>query len=152
MMNVEDIRIMRKYMYVKILFLLLCILEWACTEKAGVDSILIKNVLLIDGLGNEPVRGALRYSADKIVELGQLSALSGEQVIDGQGKVLAPGFIDTHSHHDLSSMTDYKAALSQGITSIIVGQDGFSNYPISDFFKKIQDKPGTINVGSYIGT
>ncbi|MEM8888417.1 MAG: amidohydrolase family protein, partial [Bacteroidota bacterium] len=70
---------------------------------------------------------------------------------DGKGKVLVPGFIDTHSHHDLSSMTDYIAAMSQGVTTIIVGQDGFSKYPIADFFQKIEGQPGTLNIASYVG-
>lgn len=123
----------------------------ACTEPAPPDSTLIKNVLIVDGTGSKPYKGALRISAEKIYEVGNLSEKSGEQVIDGEGKVLAPGFIDTHSHHDLSSMTDYMAAMSQGISTIVVGQDGFSKYPIKDFFQKVEDTPGTLNIASYIG-
>lgn len=137
---------------VNVIFLLLIFPCWiSCGESTPVDSILIQDVLLVDGTGKNPEKGALRIAGDKILELGDLSPKSGETVIDGKGQVLAPGFIDTHSHHDLSSMTDYRAALSQGITSIIIGQDGFSKFPIADLFKKIQDQPGTINVGSYIG-
>ncbi|MEM6807464.1 MAG: amidohydrolase family protein, partial [Bacteroidota bacterium] len=124
---------------------------FSCSQPQAGDSILIKNVQLLDGSGSPPYAAALRISGEKIQEIGELTAYSGESVIDGQGKILAPGFIDTHSHHDLSSMTDYIAALSQGITTIIIGQDGFSKYPIKDFFQKIETKPGTINVGSYIG-
>lgn len=133
------------------LYLLLAYSLFACGESQPVDTILIDNVVLVDGTGAEPYEGALRISGDKILELGDFSAKKGESIIDGNGKILAPGFIDTHSHHDLSSMSDYKAALTQGITTIIIGQDGFSKYPIADLFKKITEKPGTVNVGSYIG-
>src|SRR6185312_8930312 len=49
-------------------------------------------------------------------------------VVDGTGLVLAPGFIDTHSHHDrgLDSQLDALPVTSQGVTTIVVGQDGFS--------------------------
>ena len=137
--------------HLSIFFSLLFLGFLACTEPAPPDSTLIKNVLIVDGMGSKPYKGALRISAEKIYEVGQLSEKSGEQVVDGEGKVLAPGFIDTHSHHDLSSMTDYMAAMSQGISTIIVGQDGFSKYPIKDFFQKVEDKPGTLNIASYVG-
>ncbi|MDW3646972.1 MAG: amidohydrolase family protein [Bacteroidia bacterium] len=124
---------------------------FACTESAPPDSTFIKNVLIVDGTGAKAYKGALRISGQRIYEIGDLSEKSGEDIIDGQGKVLAPGFIDTHSHHDLSSMTDYMAAMSQGVSTIVVGQDGFSKYPIKDFFQKVTDKPGTLNIASYIG-
>ncbi|MEO1218744.1 MAG: amidohydrolase family protein, partial [Bacteroidota bacterium] len=134
------------------IFLSLILLAFtSCTESAPPDSTLIKNVLIVDGTGGEPFEGALRISGERIYEVGALSKKSGEEVIDGKGKVLAPGFIDTHSHHDLSSMTDYIAAMSQGISTIIVGQDGFSKYPLRDFFQKVQDSPGTLNIASYVG-
>ena len=135
----------------KYYFILLLLVFFSCSQPQAGDSMLIKNVQLIDGSGKAAYAASLRISGEKIQEIGDLTAYSGETVIDGQGKVLSPGFIDTHSHHDLSSMTDYIAALSQGITTIIVGQDGFSKYPIKDFFHKIENKPGSINVGSYIG-
>jgi len=66
---------------------------------------------------------------------------------------LAPGFIDTHSHHDrgLIENPDALAAISQGITTIVVGQDGSSAWPLKDYFQSLQDKPTSVNVASYSG-
>ena len=82
--------------------LLILIIAWIAssyssevTDQAG---FLIENVVIIDGTGTERVTGAVRISGALISEIGTLEPLPGEKVIDGQGQVLAPGFIDTHSH------------------------------------------------------
>lgn len=77
----------------------------------------------------------------------------GDVEIDGNGLILAPGFIDTHSHHDrgLKDNTLAIATLSQGITTIIVGQDGSSDWPLKKFFQSLTDTPAAINIGSYAG-
>ena len=59
---------------------------------------LIANVLLVDGSGAAPVAGAVRVEGGTIAAVGELEPLTGERMIDGGGQVLAPGFIDTHSH------------------------------------------------------
>jgi N-acyl-D-amino-acid deacylase len=73
--------------------------------------------------------------------------------MEANGLALAPGFIDTHSHHDwgLNKKRDALAVVSQGITTIIVGQDGGSSLPLKDYFKSLQDSAVAINVGSYSG-
>ena len=73
------------------------------------------------------------------------------RVIDGTGQVLAPGFIDTHSHHDRDPDATKLAAISQGITTIVVGQDGGSFYPLSSFFDSLEVYPQSVNVASYAG-
>ena len=61
----------------------------------------ITNVLIVDGTGAAARRGAVRIFADSIVAVGEgVKPVAGDSVVDGGGRVLAPGFIDTHSHHD----------------------------------------------------
>ena len=61
----------------------------------------ITNVLIVDGTGAAARRGAVRIFADSIVAVGEgVEPVAGDSVVDGGGSVLAPGFIDTHSHHD----------------------------------------------------
>jgi len=118
------------------------------------DTTLITNVRIVDGTGAAPGAGAVRISGEHIVEVGDLEATAGETVVDGGGLVLAPGFIDTHSHHDgglLDEMRDARAAVSQGITTVVVGQDGGSRFPLADFFAEAQAVPPAINVASYSG-
>lgn len=114
---------------------------------------LIENALLVDGSGAEPFAGSLRIRGQQIEALGALEPRPGETVIDAEGKVLAPGFIDTHSHVDdgLLAEPEAMAVISQGITTVVVGQDGSSIVPIDDFFTALETTPITINVASYAG-
>ena len=61
---------------------------------------LINNVVIVDGTGTKPFNGAVRIAFGVIADVGELIPGDGETVIDGKGQVLAPGFIDTHSHAD----------------------------------------------------
>ncbi len=122
----------------------------SCVNDNG---FLITNVRVIDGSGAPAVTAAVRVTNDRIAEIGALSACAGEQVVDGDGQVLAPGFIDTHSHAD-GAIDDVRDALnhvSQGITTAIVGQDGGSQFPLADFFAGLETAPSTINIASYVG-
>ena len=114
---------------------------------------LISNVLILDGSGTPAEAGSVRVVGGLIAAAGAAVACEGDVVINGDGQVLAPGFIDTHSHAD-SEIFEYPDALpvvSQGITTVIVGQDGESPYPLADFFEKLKVAPATVNVASYAG-
>ena len=116
-------------------------------------STLIVNAVLIDGTGAARRPGAVRLRGDRIAETGDLRPARGETVIEAKGLVLAPGFIDTHSHGDrgLFEHRDARAATSQGITTIVAGQDGGSPWPLADFFARLGREPAAINVASYAG-
>ena len=116
-------------------------------------STLIADVRVVDGTGAPAYPGSVRVEGDRIVAVGDLAPLRGETVVDGGGLVLAPGFIDTHSHHDrgLADMPDAVAAVSQGITTVVVGQDGGSAHPVSDLFTRVEETPPALNVASYTG-
>ena len=113
---------------------------------------LISNVIIVDGTGSEPKKGAIRLKGDEIFEVGELKPLNGEKIIDGKGKVLAPGFIDAHSHHldDLQRKPAGLSTSNQGITTIVIGQDGGS-YPMDSLEKDMREKPVVANVARYTG-
>jgi N-acyl-D-amino-acid deacylase len=115
--------------------------------------LLIKNVTIIDGSGSDRYLADVRIRKQRIEEIGQLERKNNEIIFQGNGLILSPGFIDTHSHADgdILSHPDALAAISQGITTVIVGQDGFSPYPLKDFIKDIEELGVTINIGSYVG-
>ena len=117
------------------------------------DAFLIRNVTLIDGTGGPARPGALRVDAGRIAAVGALEPRRGERVVDGGGQVLAPGFIDTHSHADrrLAEQPEALAAVSQGVTTVVVGQDGDSPYPLADFFAGLGRRPAAVNVAAYVG-
>jgi N-acyl-D-amino-acid deacylase len=121
-------------------------------SAAQPSTTLIRNALVIDGTGAAPRRGDVRVSGDRIVAVGTLSPTGGERVIDAGGLALAPGFIDTHSHHDRSLTTarDAVAMVSQGVTTIVVGQDGGGS-GLAALFARLEGEPVSVNVASYAG-
>ncbi len=124
----------------------------SCRQQTGYATI-IRNAVIYDGSGKEAFKGDIGINADTIALIGDLSKASAENEIDAGGKAVAPGFIDTHSHHagDPFKHRSLIAALSQGITTIIIGQDGGSNFPLSKFYKKLADTPVAVNIASYCG-
>src|SRR6202011_2329026 len=81
---------------------------------------LIRNVRVLDGRGAEAETADLALAAGVVCAVGQLSHYVGRQVIDGDGRVLSPGFIDTHTHDDTNVIRDPQmmAKLSQGVTTV----------------------------------
>jgi len=114
---------------------------------------LITNANVIDGSGSPARQASIRVEGDRIAAVGELTARSGEAVIDAHGLTLAPGFIDTHSHadDDLFDHPEALAVVSQGITTIIGGQDGGSPIPLARYFERLEKSPGAVNVGMYVG-
>src|SRR5918994_1472064 len=103
--------------------------------------LLIRNGTVVDGTGAAERQADIRVADGEIRDVGSsLSPRPGERVIDASGRVVAPGFIDTHSHADrgLENMPDAATQVRQGITTAIVGQDGGGDLPVSDFLDQIE--------------
>lgn len=113
---------------------------------------LIRNASVIDGTGSAAQRVDVRIEGDRIAAVGRLEPSSGERVVDAAGLTLAPGFIDTHSHHDrgIADRRDALAMVSQGITTIVVGQDG-GGADLAALFARLEREPVSVNVASYAG-
>ncbi len=90
----------------------------------------IRNGLVVDGTGAEPVQADIGLSGGRIVTVGAVPEAATE--IDAAGKVVAPGFIDIHSHSDFTLLVDPRAAsaIYQGVTTEIVGNCGFGCFPL----------------------
>ncbi|HEY7613681.1 MAG TPA: D-aminoacylase [Gemmatimonadales bacterium] len=114
---------------------------------------LIVNASVLDGTGAEGRATSVRIEGDRIVAVGAVQPGADDRVVDGAGLVLAPGFIDTHSHADdeIFSHRDALAVVSQGITTVVVGQDGGSPDTLSAFFARLARSPAAVNVASYVG-
>ncbi len=105
---------------------------------------LIRNVNVVDGSGRDPYQADVAIDAGFIRALGDLSASSARQVIEGNGRALSPGFIDVHTHDDTSVIRNPQmlAKLSQGVTTVIVGNCGISAAPV----KLVGEPPDPMNL------
>ena len=114
---------------------------------------LIRNALVLDGTGAPARRVDVRIVGDRIAEVGRPAGEPSDRVVDAHGLTLAPGFIDTHSHasRGLFEYRDALADVSQGITTVVVGQDGGSTLPLSGYFDRLRSEPAAVNVASYVG-
>jgi N-acyl-D-amino-acid deacylase len=152
--------IIKRYIHF-LFFLLLLPIIGKVEVKYDEGATLITNVVIYDGTGSKPFDGSVLIKGEMIAEIymGQNESHNVKNIIDGKGLALSPGFIDSHSHHDIG--IDKKplavAAVSQGITTIVRGVDGFSDSPssgssyfsIKDFKKYFSKIPIAINMASF---
>lgn len=138
---------------------------------------LFRNVTVVDGSGGAEYRADVAVSGERIVAIAPALEVEAGQVIDGEGRVLAPGFIDVHTHDDINviRIPEYLPKISQGVTTVIVGNCGISAacatigdavpdpmnllgekpqfiYPSVDAYARAVEKARpAINVGTLIG-
>lgn len=130
----------------------LAIFVFVFVVHAQTRSILFQNASVIDGTGKAAFRGDVRIKDGKIVKIGKIKASKDDEVIDATGLVLAPGFIDIHNHSETGLLREGTAGnqVSQGITTLLVGPDGGSPWPLAEYFGKLDGKIA-VNVGAFIG-
>lgn len=94
---------------------------------------IIRNALILDGSGGEGYQSDVAIADGKIAAVGDVGN-DARRIIDGAGLVLAPGFIDMHSHTDAGLFVDAKAEskITQGVTLELCGNCGFSSAPVLD--------------------
>ena len=93
---------------------------------------LLRGGTLIDGTGNQRQKADLAINGDRIVAIGDLRGARAAEEIDVRGRYLSPGFIDTHTHDDQAclSLGNMEPKISQGVTTVVVGNCGVSLAPI----------------------
>lgn len=117
------------------------------------SSFVITGAQIADGTGAPLVAGAVRVEGDTITAVGAVTPRPGETVVDGSGLVLAPGFVDTHNHstEGLEKEPAAVTQVSQGITTLSVGQDGSSPWPLRDYIGRLRANPPAVNVVVFAG-
>ncbi|NQW03083.1 MAG: amidohydrolase family protein [Acidobacteria bacterium] len=120
-----------------------------------VFDVLIVNGHVIDGSGNPWLREDLGIVEDRIVERGRLGGRDANRVIDAKGLVVAPGFIDVHSHAVAAlrrpELRTATALLSQGVTTIVGNPDGGGPIDLGAQRESLEQAGIGVNVGLMIG-
>ena len=113
---------------------------------------------IVDGTGEAPFKGGVLTMGDRIVYVGKVDShkIQAAKTIDASGKIVTPGFIDAHSHgNPLADNNDYlRSFLRQGVTTVILGQDGSSpngRLPFKEWIKDINKRGSGPNIAALIG-
>lgn len=95
--------------------------------------LLIRNAKIVDGAGASPVAADVAVGEGRILAIGSSLEVDAADIVDAHGLTLAPGFIDVHTHDDLAVIRtpEMLPKLSQGVTTVIVGNCGISAAPVA---------------------
>src|SRR5688572_7890156 len=115
--------------------------------------LVIRDGLVIDGSGSPWYRADVAIKGDKVVRIAPKIDEPAKRTITIKGQVVAPGFIDIHTHarggiFEVPTADNY---VRQGVTTLIEGPDGGSPVPLAPFFKRLEALPKSVNFGMFIG-
>lgn len=115
--------------------------------------LVIRNGILVNGTGNPWVRGDLAVRGDRIVAVGRIGPGQGQREIDATGLVVAPGFIDMHSHSDFLLLEDGAAQskIRQGVTTEVLGEGGSGGPYLGQLAAKTMEVAGQPVTWSTLG-
>lgn len=96
--------------------------------------LIIKGGIVVDGTGVPGVKADIAITEGKISKIGEIDQDEAKEIVDAENMIVCPGFIDPHTHYDAQLFWDPHASPSNlhGITSVVMGNCGFSIAPISD--------------------
>lgn len=142
----------------KLFFVFILIANFFSCKKEIVNvDLIIKNGIVYNGIDNNPSNSIIAIKNDRIIFIGKENQIffNSKKIIDAKGLIVCPGFIDPHTHADrdlINKRTSHnKPFLLQGITTVVVGNDGDSFYPFSKY-KDVYEKNGIgTNVVSLVG-
>ncbi|MBX3238362.1 MAG: D-aminoacylase [Chitinophagaceae bacterium] len=134
-------------------FLLLFLLPCCCFGQTPACDILIRNGKIIDGAGNNWWYGDIAIKDGYIIKTGKSLSFEATRVIDAQKYVVAPGFIDVHTHIEDDEVKDPLASsfIYDGVTTVITGNCGLSKVNIGSYLAGLDSLKLSINVAALIG-
>jgi len=115
--------------------------------------LVLKQGRVVDGSGSPWYRADVAIRGDQIVRIAASITEPATRVIDVGGRVIAPGFIDIHSHarRGIFDVPTAENDVRMGVTTVIEGPDGNSPVPLAPFLARLDSLPKSINIGTFIG-
>lgn len=113
--------------------------------------LLITNARVVDGSGNPWFHADVAIKDGRIARIGRLGTETASKTIDARGQILAPGFIDVHTH--VESIYNLPAAenfIRMGVTTLVTGNCGSSTSDVAEFLGRIKQKPLAVNLATLI--
>ncbi|MFN7926602.1 MAG: D-aminoacylase [Blastocatellia bacterium] len=146
---------MRKILFVIALGVLWMMLSRATPQHAQTKDfdLLIKNGRIVDGTGNPWFRADIAIKNGRIADIGHFADARAARIIDAHNQLVAPGFIDVHTHIE-GGITRLPAAenfLQMGVTSVVTGNCGSSELPLGEWFQNLEKMGVSINIASLVG-
>jgi N-acyl-D-amino-acid deacylase len=118
---------------------------------AAAFDVVLRHGTILDGTGAARYRGDIGIIGDRIARVGDLSASRGSLDLDVRGLLVAPGFINIHSHAMTLALPSAENMLTQGVTTEILNPDGGGPIDIAQQLSTLAGAGLAVNVGAYIG-
>jgi len=124
-----------------------------CRGRVNDFDIIIRGGRIVDGTGSGAYRADVGIKDGRITEIGKLPDGKSGRIINAEGMVVAPGFIDIHTHTDrqILKRPSVENYIRQGATTVVGGNCGSSTYPVGEFLKKVEDKGTALNFALLVG-
>jgi N-acyl-D-amino-acid deacylase len=153
--NLESLRLGGKHkMKKKVIFSLFLFIIITVISCSSNYDIVIKNGTIYDGSDNPPITADIGIKNGQIKTIGKINN-SGKITINAENLIVAPGFIDVHTHCDRSilnsDLSNAKNYLTQGVTTVVTGNCGGGTYQVGEFFRKLDSLGIGVNVIHLIG-
>lgn len=119
------------------------------TEKPY--DLIITNARIVDGSGNPWFRADIAILNGRITRIGRLSPAEAVKTIDAANQIVAPGFIDVHTHvESIYSLPAAENFVRMGVTTLVTGNCGGSTTDVAQFLGRVKEKPLTVNLATLI--
>lgn len=136
-------------------FLLLAAASLAVTVRSQTPTydLVLRNGRIVDGTGGPWFRGDIAIAGDTVAAIAPVITAPAGRTIDVGGQIVAPGFIDIHTHarRSINEVPTAENYVRQGVTTLIEGPDGSSPIPLAPFFDGLARLKMSANMGAFLG-